>query len=103
MSCSRGTLSTMSKADLLARASAAGCAIAPVYSVDDLGEDSELRRSGALVDADATAPSPPVPVLPWFENARRRAPRLGEHNAEIVAELTAIRYATPPPDLVWAD
>ena len=76
-----------------ARLGAAGVIAAPVHDGREVASDPALRARGAIEPVrHPEAGEWPQAVIPWhysrLENpAIRPAPRLGEHSAEVLAEL----------------
>ncbi len=94
----KAVIAPLSKAEAAERLERAQCSWAPVGKPQDLFEDAHLMATGGLIDtfisrAGGTDGKPArLPGLP-FElgggertTLRRHAPRLGEHNAEVLAE-----------------
>jgi crotonobetainyl-CoA:carnitine CoA-transferase CaiB-like acyl-CoA transferase len=75
---------------------------APVNTVDDLLADEQFHASGAIVivpDEEGGIPMLATPV-DWDGHAptpRYRAPKLGEHTEELLAELARSSPGTAPP------
>ncbi|GAC1338323.1 MAG: CaiB/BaiF CoA-transferase family protein [Acetobacteraceae bacterium] len=95
------TLAGLSSAELMARCEAMGLPFAPIATPSDLFEDRHLNAAGGLVTV--TLPEDGRQVkLPAFPLAldgerlglRRDLPAVGQHNAEILAEL---RQTTDAP------
>jgi len=86
--------STRTTAEALAELEAAKIPAGPLYSPQQALEDEHIRKAGLLEDTDypglpRRAPLAPTPV-DLSESPgrfRRRAPTLGEHTEEILAEL----------------
>jgi crotonobetainyl-CoA:carnitine CoA-transferase CaiB-like acyl-CoA transferase len=81
-------------ADFFRQAQERGIPVGVIYSPEEVHEDPHFRARGFPVEVDhpelertVTYPGAPYRFLrtPW--QVTRRAPRLGEHNAEIYAEL----------------
>jgi crotonobetainyl-CoA:carnitine CoA-transferase CaiB-like acyl-CoA transferase len=89
----RAALATYSRADLMAKCERLGLPFAPITRPVELFDDPHLNESGGLVPV--TLPNGVVsklPALPLsFDGARpaqrRGLPTVGEHNAEIEAEV----------------
>ena len=75
--------------EILALAEAQRLTLGPVYDIVDILEDEHYRaREAVVVAEDGTALHNVVPKLSSTPGAiRRPAPKLGEHNAEVYAEL----------------
>jgi crotonobetainyl-CoA:carnitine CoA-transferase CaiB-like acyl-CoA transferase len=83
-----------STAEALAELERAKIPAGPLYSPQQALEDAHIRAAGLLVDRDYPGLPHPVPLAPTPVDLsetpghfRRRAPRLGEHTGEILAEL----------------
>jgi len=81
-------------AEALAELEAARIAAGPLYSPQQALEDKHVRAAGLLVDTQYPGLSRPAPLAPTPVDLsetpgrfRRRAPTLGEHTDEILAEL----------------
>jgi crotonobetainyl-CoA:carnitine CoA-transferase CaiB-like acyl-CoA transferase len=81
-------------ADALAELDAAKIPAGPLYSPERALEDGHIRAAGLLRDTDYPGLPRPVPLAPTPVDLaespgrfRRRAPQLGEHTDEILAEL----------------
>ena len=65
----------------------------PIYALDDLPEHPHLKAVGLLAEAEHPSEgrmryvAPPTKFADSPASVRRQAPRLGEHTAEILAEL----------------
>jgi crotonobetainyl-CoA:carnitine CoA-transferase CaiB-like acyl-CoA transferase len=89
----RAALATYSRAELMAKCEGLGLPFAPITRPVELFDDPHLNASGGLVPV--TLPNgvaSKLPALPLaFDGARpaqrRGLPTVGEHNAEIAAEL----------------
>ncbi len=85
------------KAELMAKCEALGLPFAPIAQPWDLFEDPHLTQSGGLVPltlADGRTinlPAYPLALDGERLGLRRDLPALGEHNAEIMAEIEARR------------
>ncbi|MEZ5856649.1 MAG: CaiB/BaiF CoA-transferase family protein [Hyphomicrobiaceae bacterium] len=92
-------IAPLPKAEVEVRLERAACSWAPVGRPDDLFEDVHLLATGGLIETLIPrlggagllpAKLPALPVEFGAERARgtlhRHAPRLGEHNAEVLAE-----------------
>ncbi|ONG44675.1 hypothetical protein BKE38_27565 [Pseudoroseomonas deserti] len=95
----RAVLAGLPRDSVVARCEAARISWAPVGQPADLFEDAHLLASGGLLDTAISAlgggagPLAPLPALPVELGAgrarpglTRQPPRLGEHNAEVLAE-----------------
>ncbi len=86
-----------SRADLIAKVGAIGLPYAPIAKPEDLFADPHLLASGGLLDLTLADDRPvKVPALPIEINGRRmkvrrHVPKMGEHTAEILAELSRAR------------
>jgi len=81
-------------AEALAELEAARIAAGPLYSPQQALEDTHVRAAGLLVDTQYPGLSQPAPLAPTPVDLsetpgrfRHRAPTLGEHTDEILAEL----------------
>jgi crotonobetainyl-CoA:carnitine CoA-transferase CaiB-like acyl-CoA transferase len=81
-------------AEALAELEAARIAAGPLYSPQQAIEDKHVRAAGLLVDTQYPGLSQPAPLAPTPVDLsetpgrfRLRAPTLGEHTDEILAEL----------------
>ena len=84
----RGTV-----AEWVERLVAAGIASGPIYELDQVFEDPQVKHLGAVVEVDQPGHGP-VKMLSFPFRAggvtppiRRPAPRLGEHTREVLAEV----------------
>jgi crotonobetainyl-CoA:carnitine CoA-transferase CaiB-like acyl-CoA transferase len=83
--------------ELSSKLEAAGLPYAPIARPDELLEDPHLRASGGLVPMQtAEGGSTDVVLLPMLMDGRRLGvqrplPRIGEHTAEVLADLAARR------------
>ena len=76
------------RAVLLAALEAAGVPAGPINSVADVFADAQFRARGLLVENDGIPGlRTPIRMSQSTLAANRRAPRLGEHDAEILGEL----------------
>ncbi|MGD9892367.1 MAG: CaiB/BaiF CoA transferase family protein [Dehalococcoidia bacterium] len=88
--------STRGAAEATATLQAAGIAALPVMNIADLFIDEHLRERNAWVEVEHPLVGvEPLPGIPWkFSrtpgSVRRRAPLLGEHNEEILAEVAGL-------------
>jgi len=79
--------------ELVALFEKAGVPCGPVRSVEELLEDPQLIARGALKPVPLSdtshmiAPGVPIKIAGWEEAPATRPPRLGEHTAEVLAEL----------------
>lgn len=86
-------LATRSTAEWLALFAAADIPAMPLHTLDSLLEDPHLLASGFFESVEHPSEGPyrrMAPVAAWSESPpsiRRHAPRLGEHSAELLAEL----------------
>jgi crotonobetainyl-CoA:carnitine CoA-transferase CaiB-like acyl-CoA transferase len=89
----RAALLRFTRADLMAKCEALGLPFAPITRPAELFDDPHLNASGGLVPITLpTGAASRLPALPLsFDGARpaqrRGLPQVGEHNAEIAAEL----------------
>ncbi len=89
----RAALLRFTRADLMAKCEALGLPFAPITRPAELFDDPHLNASGGLVPITLpTGVASRLPALPLaFDGARpaqrRGLPQVGEHNAEIAAEL----------------
>ena len=101
---------TRTKRELFARGLELGTTLAPVQTLDDLLGFEHLAERGYFAEVElptgqrVQAPGPFARSTGFDFEIRRRAPRLGEHNEEILAELAsapreriALRAADPTP------
>jgi len=86
-------LSTASTAEWIERLGKAAIACGPIYELDEVFEDAQVRHLGLVAEVDQPGLGP-VRMLgfPYRASAmpaavRRPAPRLGEHTAEVLEEL----------------
>jgi crotonobetainyl-CoA:carnitine CoA-transferase CaiB-like acyl-CoA transferase len=88
-----GRTRTFTRAELLAALEAAGVPAGPINTVADVFADPQVVARGMRLDLpagdDRTVPSVRTPILmsetpPAYDRA---SPRLGEHTAEVLAEL----------------
>src|SRR5215813_9565279 len=80
--------------EALAALEAAKIPAGPLYSPQQALEDAHIRAAGLLADTDYPGIARPAPLAPMPVDLsdtpgrfRHRAPRLGEHTEEILAEL----------------
>jgi len=72
---------------------AAGVPCGPIYTVDEIVEDPQVRAREMLVEVDhpsagrITIPGLPVKCSGTPGSIRRPPPRLGEHTADVLADL----------------
>jgi crotonobetainyl-CoA:carnitine CoA-transferase CaiB-like acyl-CoA transferase len=59
----------------------------PVLSPKAVYEDAHVRETGIFTPMDFPGLKQPAPVAMYGAELRRRAPLLGEHNAEVLGEL----------------
>jgi crotonobetainyl-CoA:carnitine CoA-transferase CaiB-like acyl-CoA transferase len=91
-----GFIRSRTQADVLALFEAAGVTVGPVCSVADLLDHSYVRGREAIVEMqdDELGSLPMHNVIPRLDltpgGMRRPAPALGEHTAEILAEIAAL-------------
>jgi crotonobetainyl-CoA:carnitine CoA-transferase CaiB-like acyl-CoA transferase len=85
---------TRTTAEALAELEAAKVPAGPLYSPQQALEDAHIRAAGLLQDTDYPGTRRPVPLTPTPVDLsetpgrfRHRAPTLGEHTDEILAEL----------------
>jgi crotonobetainyl-CoA:carnitine CoA-transferase CaiB-like acyl-CoA transferase len=89
----RAALLRFTRADLMAKCEALGLPFAPITRPAELFDDPHLNASGGLVPITLpTGAASRLPALPLsFDGARPAQlsglPQVGEHNAEIAAEL----------------
>ncbi len=89
----RAALATYSRADLMAKCESLGLPFAPITRPVELFDDPHLNASGGLVPVTLrNGVASKLPALPLsFDGSRlaqrRGLPAVGEHNAEIAAEL----------------
>ncbi len=87
------TIGRRSNAELLGPLRAAGVPCAPVNSLEQMLADGQVQAIGALAELDEPDYGPlRFANLPFFLDGRpgqvrRRAPRLGEHTREVLADL----------------
>ncbi len=87
-----GWFALRTRADALEEMRRAGVTVGPVYNIDDAVEDAHFREREILVEAeDADLGTIPMHnIVPRLSatpgGATRRAPGLGEHGEEILAE-----------------
>jgi crotonobetainyl-CoA:carnitine CoA-transferase CaiB-like acyl-CoA transferase len=86
-------LARHSKAEILRLCEAANVPFAPVAKVEDLFDDPHLLASGGLLDTilpgdiRTKLPRLPIEIGSHRLGVRRHAPRIGEHSAEVLAEI----------------
>ena len=87
------TLATATTAEWVERLAAASVAAGPIYEFDEVFEDPQVRHLGLVTEVEQPGYGP-VRMLDFPFRAtgtptpvRRPAPRLGEHTAEVLAEL----------------
>jgi len=86
-------LARHSKAEILRLCEAANIPFAPVAKVEDLFDDPHLLASGGLLDTilpgdiRTKLPRLPIEIGSHRLGVRRHAPRIGEHSAEVLAEI----------------
>lgn len=97
-------VATQTLAEAMAVFEAAEVAAAPVYDIEDLVEDDQLRHRGVFLDVpdDQLGTMKVQRPVPQFSSAHavvdHLGPRLGEHNAEIYGGLLGLA-ATDIDDL----
>jgi len=90
-------------AEWLRRLDAASAIFAPVRTWDEVFGDPRVRREMLATVAHPTAGAitvlrNPLRLSGTPASVRRAPPRLGEHTAEVLAELAAARAAIAPPE-----
>lgn len=88
------TLRTETSRGWMARLQGAGLAVGMVKSYADIEADEQVRAMGTLVDVGAAGEQAPIRTVrapaqygSWAPQYSVRPPRLGEHSAEVLAEL----------------
>mgnify|MGYP005824666711 CR=1 FL=1 len=85
-----GWIAERSLAQVLATFEEAEAAAAPVYDMADIAADPHFRARGSVAEVDGVAMQGLVARLSATPGRiSRRAPALGEHTAEVLAELDA--------------
>jgi crotonobetainyl-CoA:carnitine CoA-transferase CaiB-like acyl-CoA transferase len=88
---------TMPRATLIEKAAALGLPYAPIAKPDDMFDDPHLRASGGLLDLilldgrTTRTPALPIELAGRRLKVRRGLPKVGEHTAEVLAEMKARR------------
>jgi crotonobetainyl-CoA:carnitine CoA-transferase CaiB-like acyl-CoA transferase len=87
------TLATATTAEWVTRFEQAAIASGPIYEFDEVFEDPQVRQLGLVIEVDQPGLGPTRMLgFPFRASAapfavRRPAPGLGEHSAEVLAEL----------------
>jgi crotonobetainyl-CoA:carnitine CoA-transferase CaiB-like acyl-CoA transferase len=87
------TLATATTAEWVARLEAAQIAVGPIHEFDEVFEDPQVKHLGLVAEIEqpgygrARMLRFPVTASATPATIRRPAPRLGEHTAEVLAEL----------------